>query len=447
MPVGSTDIRAFWFKSNASIPDQWSEDTDGSERYFQGEDDAWDPDVDPTTGGGAHTHTQAATHTHASDSHTHTFSAGAAIFATSASVVHATIYAGVWCDVSHSHSGKSAVSATLTYSTNTISIANATHNYPYLNVVLLKPSSVDVDVPPDALVFGDSATPPEGYANISGHGDYVAGWNNKFLRGTTGSGDGGSTGGDANHNHSFTHTAVHTVGVHMHSPVDANPGAAVDTDPPGRYPVSVRVCAHHSVFLNDARAGSLVNTTHYSADNTFEPAWIKLLGIYNSSGRAQTPVGIIVGFVGESSDIPSGWTLCDGAGGTLDCTDKHAKMTADTGSIGDTGGDNNHTHTSSHGHVHSAGHTHTVGWIFTGGSVNAEGGVDHSCMNYASDLHSHTWTVTSTTPTVQNASVNFNSSDGRAAYLNLLWIKRTAVSEKRPTCGTLHGMADMVIAA
>ncbi len=459
MPVDSEDIRVFWFKGHASIPDQWSEDTDGSERYFQGEDSSWNPATDPLTGGGAHNHTEAANHTHQGIEHTHAFSAGPASNTTDVGVCADTPPYGMgqWCDSNHTHPAKASGGATLSYTSKSITIANATHNYPHLDVILLKPTSAGADIPPEALVFSESGTPPEGYANISGHGDYQSAWNNKFLRGTTSSGDGGGTGGSTTHKHSFTHTGgshAATPSTHTHPSVGASGGAEANTQPPWPYRQRiVRIVFHCNVSLAAGSAGSLSDDTEYSDDAGFEPAWIKLLGIYNSSGMAATPVGVIVAFVGASGDIPDDWQLCDGVGADSDynCTDKHVKMTVDVGSIGDTGGDNNHTHTSTHGHNHdAAGHGHTAVVTLNSTSAVAGAGSAHNCMNIAffpGDQHDHVWTVDVAVPTVQDANVNFNSADGRAAYKNVLWIKRTAMTPKRPTCGAIHKTDDVALAA
>lgn len=50
------------------------------------------------------------------------------------------------------------------------------------------------------------------------------------------------------------------------------------------------------------------------------------------------PSGIICAWAGSSSDIPSGWCLCDGTNGTPDLQDKFVLGSGTTHSVGETGG-------------------------------------------------------------------------------------------------------------
>ena len=65
--------------------------------------------------------------------------------------------------------------------------------------------------------------------------------------------------------------------------------------------------------------------------------------------------GIIVAWSGAVVDIPDGWTLCDGTGGTPDLRDRFIIGAGDTYDPGDTGGAVNHDHTFT-----SDGHTHAI---------------------------------------------------------------------------------------
>lgn len=100
------------------------------------------------------------------------------------------------------------------------------------------------------------------------------------------------------------------------------------------------------------------------------------------------PSRAILMWSGSVSDIPSGWTLCDGTGGTPNLQDRFILGAGSTYNVGATGGSkdavlvsHNHggaTGTQSHNHTHTGttnannrGHTHT-------GTTNAAGNHTHS---------------------------------------------------------------------
>lgn len=58
---------------------------------------------------------------------------------------------------------------------------------------------------------------------------------------------------------------------------------------------------------------------------------------------ASLPAGIIVMWGGLLANIPSGWALCDGTGGTPDLRDRFIKGAAAAAEPGATGGAANHT--------------------------------------------------------------------------------------------------------
>jgi len=68
-----------------------------------------------------------------------------------------------------------------------------------------------------------------------------------------------------------------------------------------------------------------------------------------------TAKGIIMLWSGAAGDIPAGWILCNGAGGSPDLRNKFVVGAGDTYAPGASGGDINHTHTFT-----GAGHSHTI---------------------------------------------------------------------------------------
>lgn len=55
------------------------------------------------------------------------------------------------------------------------------------------------------------------------------------------------------------------------------------------------------------------------------------------------PVGTIVIWSGTTSNIPSGWALCDGQNGTPDLRDRFVLGGGGTNTVGSTGGEETHT--------------------------------------------------------------------------------------------------------
>jgi len=77
------------------------------------------------------------------------------------------------------------------------------------------------------------------------------------------------------------------------------------------------------------------------------------------------PPGVITMWSGAISDIPEGWSLCDGTDGTPDLQDRFVTGAGDQYAVGDTGGEDEHQLTeselASHDHpVTDPGHSHPV---------------------------------------------------------------------------------------
>lgn len=95
------------------------------------------------------------------------------------------------------------------------------------------------------------------------------------------------------------------------------------------------------------------------------------------------PAGAIVAWSGVVADIPSGWSLCDGANDTPDLTGKFVRSTGGTFALGDTGG----------GGV--SGSTSTDGLHDASGAAGNRGTARYaSYARYADGDHSHTLTGT-----------------------------------------------------
>jgi hypothetical protein len=122
--------------------------------------------------------------------------------------------------------------------------------------------------------------------------------------------------------------------------------------------------------------------------------------------------------------VPSGWDYCDGTGDTPDLTASQIKITVTGGEVLDTGGSNTHTHTqtATHGHTHP-NHDHN--------SENAQTVLSTiattppptvACFSLAK--HGHSWTITNTAPTLNNASITLGNTDGRYNYRETIFIMK-----------------------
>ena len=68
------------------------------------------------------------------------------------------------------------------------------------------------------------------------------------------------------------------------------------------------------------------------------------------------PIGTITLWSGLVANIPAGWSLCDGSGGTPDLRSKFVQGAGGALNPGDIGGDANHTHVfTDAGHMHGFG--------------------------------------------------------------------------------------------
>lgn len=135
----------------------------------------------------------------------------------------------------------------------------------------------------------------------------------------------------------------------------------------------------------------------------------KINGLSEALAGLALPAGIILMWSGDESDIPDGWTLCDGTGGAPDLRARFIVGAPGTYPAHTSGGAANHTHSLS---IDASGaHTHTItvsGHAITTAEMPAHthnnGVVDNSTI-----LFNHGNVAAS--PTTSD-SIESNSSDG-----------------------------------
>ena len=409
--------RCFWPSTAASIPAGWTRDTDFDDLYLQGFDATY---TGPANAGGSHAHT-ADSHTHTGDGHTHLVGTNSELdVGTSVLVVAGTTI--MLAQQLHGHNQVASNSTTLTYGSTTVTIDVESAHPPFHRLIVIKPDDASKNIPNGAIVLGGDTTDPSGFNRTDGTSG-TPNLVNLFIRGAAAGTDAGGTGGSSTHTHtSPSHT--HTVGDHAHA---SKLCGSATTEFNGRTTGFVfsqtRISAHHNVSLDSQSLSDLSSTAIAVNAASSEPEYIQILGLMNSSGSSSTPLGIILPFIGTVAEIPAGWAICDGSGGTIDMRNRQIKVTASNGSIGTTGGANSHNHTTAaHGHTHGA-HGHTVTQDSSSNASAATGA--SSAVDQTA--HTHTdWATFDATPTLQNQTATLQTSDLRAAYRTVIWIKNVS---------------------
>lgn len=407
------DGRLLWLGTVASIPEGWSRDFAFDDRALQGGDSSY---TGPGDGGGSHEHFLIL-HGHGGSSHTHdsdgaVTTASPSIFART-SVISIPPVPGA--RLRHSHLVRTSPVASLEYAEGGDVGGGAIEVFGlHVRAVVIKPDDGDQDIPDGASCFTDESTSPAGFV-VEASVDGVV------VRGAVPGVGGGSTGGSAEHKHTLDgHT--HSVADHEHESHVLGAGTSVEIFADVQN-ISVAVQAHHLGVLAGGAGGTSGSTAVAAVNESSDPAYVRLLGVTNDSGQASTPVGVVVAYVGAASGIPGQWVLMDGTGESLvDCRDRQIKGTNAVGEIGDSGGVDLHSHGA--GHVHGSIGLHNHGLTVSAfvGSLARDAGSREVTRNAA---HTHSWTVTSTTPgDADSTDPGTTSVDKRGAYRTVVWIKK-----------------------
>lgn len=401
-----------WSGTNALIPSGWSRVTSMDDTYPKGTADA----TNPNTTGGATTHTHTSTaHSHATaQAHTHTITIpnGSGGLGTST---------GSNTDANtHNHSTVTS-GAVGSFSTSSVAATYAafSNDPPFYKVIYITPTAQTNAIPSGVIGLADAAA-PTGFSICDGTAS-TPNLVDTYLKGASTGANAGTTGGTTTNTHGLTHT--HTTS-HVHAAVTSpnSPGSGVGSQASGANIVNTG--AHnHSVSLLAATPSTTDNVTLAASAETVEPAYTKLLAIQATS-IIQVPLNIIAMWTGTLANIPTGWILCDGTGGTIDMRSRHLKITGTVGAVGNTGGSNTHTHASQN-HSHTVAHTHTQSLGHS--NVRGSGG---SGATAASSATTHSVTTDSVNLVIDNAATTANSSNNEPAYRTVAFIK---LNERRFT--------------
>lgn len=164
-----------------------------------------------------------------------------------------------------------------------------------------------------------------------------------------------------------------------------------------------------------------------------EPPYHNIIFIKPSSGYAAIQSNIHL--LWNEEGAPTGWTHCDGSGGTNDIRNRYIKGAATGGDAGGTGGALNHSHSVTHGHTaNSHSHAGTTGAFCCGGRGNAD------AQSGAHQSHTHTIYLSAATDSVNNYT---NTSAGSGDTVEVLYKKLAVIKN---TSGTIAPIKKGMIA-
>ncbi len=411
--VIAANIIVFWDSTDASIPSGWTRVTSLDARYVKGAAAATNPDV---TGG-------AANHTHISPSHSHTLASHyhSGITGSGGSSSTTNYQNGRQPDDLHHHNYSSGAITGTGPDAGTATWNNTASDPSYFEVVFIESDGTPVGIPDGAMCFFNSGTPPTGWIQHVGSKD-------RFLKGATGGGNGGSTSSTSAHVHTgIAHGHGGTIGNHQHG--TANSGGSRQSRPwannsSGSFGRPTTDHAHSTSYDNSGSTAVDSATSGDTASTTYEPSFHTLLAIENDTGADETPVNIIASYLGTLTSIPDNWFLCDGTNGTPDLRDKFIKCANVGGDVGTTGGSDGHDHGDPAGHSHGAGHTHAATHATSTGSPTGSSGFGDPLMLDHSHLGSTTNSAGSTTSDVSTIDSN---SDTQPPFRTVAYIQFQAV--------------------
>jgi len=256
------------------------------------------------------------------------------------------------------------------------------------------------------------------------HAAIPAGWSRetdldgKYVLGADAAGDGGGTGGQANHTHvSPAHT--HTQNDHNHSVSAGKASGSVNTG--SGLQVAANEKHGHSTF--NSRGETAVNQTTVVAFNTTsnDPPYHEIIWV-KSDGTNDIADDMIC--MWETITPPASWQECNGTSSSPDLRNKFLKGAAALGDSGGTGGSSDaHTHTQTAVHNHTQNsHVHTA-VNSTGPDNTANLSTFGSGTSPATSDHRHSVSLNAATATNQTNSVTLQNGDGQPKWKQYKWIQ------------------------
>lgn len=423
-----------WPSTAATVPSGYQRDTGLDGYHVKGAAAGADPG---TTGGSAtHTHTSPG-HTHTVSSHTHAFpvfvdtqSGGTLVSLDTSPTTTLTI----------SSPGHAHASAGTTSGSNTASLASLAATWSagssepsYVEVIWIQSLGTATGVPANAWCWWDNSA-----SGVPSSWTLHATPKTRYLKGAAAGGNGGSTGGGGSHSHAASQHR-HSFSNHTHSGGTTGAASGYANGHTGATLMANDAHTHAYAVTSTSASTSSYTTSASSGSTTSDPPYTTLATIANGTGGFSFPEGIIGVWRGLLTNIPAGWILCDGTGGTVDTRNKFVKGASVLGDIAATGGASTHDHTDPTTHTHTTAHTHpaTIG----ASAPSVSGGTPGSYVDGAiTGYHTHpsvTLTASSaSTSGTGTQTVDLGSSE--PLYKTVLFIKFTGaitVTVTTPTDG------------
>lgn len=272
----------------------------------------------------------------------------------------------------------------------------------------------------EILWYGIAANVPSGWAIDS----YCA---NVFLRGVAAGGASNTPASDNSHTHTNP-AATGSQAAHTHPIGGGNTGAAsgsrevYQTNNVGSAPDG------HTHTIGSGTSGSGGGHSHAPSAAAIAAAYPPYARLYwiKAISDVIVPVGGILMWDNVIASKPTGFSLCNGSGGTIDLRDKFVYGASADGELGATGGADTHVHANSATGAAGA-HTHSLGVStgnsasnnnvsgYSGGTTVADGGHNHSISATSDSDADHTHSMSDT-----------GAGSSLPPYLKLYFIQRTS---------------------
>lgn len=415
VPAG---VILIWASTNASIPAGWVRETALDDKFPKGHG-AQNPNVS----GGSNTHTHTGNHVHTMVDHQHTYATDWSNEWTAGD------YSGSSADggennmcAKHKHDSATNQTTATTgggLQSTTVTWSSTNNEPPHHKVIFIKPSGVVAPIKAGIIAHYAGANAPLGFNYCDGNNS-TPNLVDKYLKGASAGADAGTTGGSLTHAHTVSHG--HTANAHGHNGL-----TSYNTNPYGARQ-SQATTGHamwqhrHTTTLANA-TDTVANYTNTTAGNTdtVEPAYKKIGAVQCATPSLK--IGLIGLWLGSVASIPKYWQACDGSNGTPDMRDKFIKVPANLAGVGATGGSNTHGHGAiPHSHTSNGSHTHTGSTGGTSDSRNRRGANQGQGIVLDYDTHAIN-TVSSVTPTYNNADLTADTVDNQPAYLTVAYIQ------------------------
>jgi len=267
------------------------------------------------------------------------------------------------------------------------------------------------------------------------HASIPAGWtrdtnyDDKFPQGHNGAGLPGATGGAVNHNHT-ANNHNHTTPSHNHTlQVTGTPMNLQRATTP---PLSTTLFATSDHLHNDAQTNSSNPTSSSDAStilqNSAEPQNRGAILIKPDDAEKLIPHNSVV--LHNSTTIPGGFNITNGAGGTVDLDQRYTKMPVALGDGGAASGNLTHNHLNNGNHVHTITHSHTDSDFGTPTLNIGRFGGTFAIGTSGTSSHHQAVNIQNRNDNLIGNTENFDAKSNDPPYIKLLGLQNTSGTDQ-----------------